>query len=234
MLNEKDTNELVDFIKNIPSKIEIIDNIIDEKLFYRDYIDTAEELIKPLKAIGKVYEFAKKQRFKEFLKSISKEINENDFIDNNNVNKLKEYVSKDNNVDFIVNTIDYSINSRSIKCSSLLGFYARNILNKYKDIDYKDFHIKKKKKNIDDIELNIFKEFVDKTLNFDKEYYVPFEILNTHKEEEIVLMFNKFETYQMISRPNHLTIRDINGEPSMIKVSYIGKNLIELLNKTKI
>ena len=70
MLNEKDTNELVDFIKNIPSKIEIIDNIIDEKLFYRDYIDTAEELIKPLKAIGKVYEFAKKQRFKEFLKSI--------------------------------------------------------------------------------------------------------------------------------------------------------------------
>lgn len=234
MLNEKDTNELVDFIKNIPSKIEIIDNIIDEKLFYRDYIDTAEELIKPLKAIGKVYEFAKKQRFKEFLKSISKEINENDFIDNNNVNKLKEYVSKDNNVDFIVNTIDYSINSRSIKCSSLLGFYAWNILNKYKDIDYKDFQIIEILKNIDDIELNIFKEFVDKTLNFDKEYYVPFEILNTHKEEEIVLMFNKFETYQMISRPNHLTIRDINGEPSMIKVSYIGKNLIELLNKTKI
>ena len=234
MLNEKDTNELVDFIKNIPSKIEIIDNIIDEKLFYRDYIDSAEELIKPLKAIGKVYEFAKKQRFKEFLKSISKEINENDFIDNNNVNKLKEYVSKDNNVDFIVNTIDYSINSRSIKCSSLLGFYAGNILNKYKDIDYKDFQIIEILKNIDDIELNIFKEFVDKTLNFDKEYYVPFEILNTHKEEEIVLMFNKFETYQMISRPNHLTIRDINGEPSMIKVSYIGKNLIELLNKTKI
>ncbi len=107
-------------------------------------------------------------------------------------------------------------------------------MNKYKDIDYKDFQIIEILKNIDDIELNIFKEFVDKTLNFDKEYYVPFEILNTHKEEEIVLMFNKFETYQMISRPNHLTIRDINGEPSMIKVSYIGKNLIELLNKTKI
>ena len=90
---------------------------------------------------AKWYGFAKRQRFKVFLKSLSTEINEKNFVDANNVNKLKNYVTNDENVDFIVNTIDYSINSKCIKCSSLLGIYAGNILNKYKNIEYKDLQI---------------------------------------------------------------------------------------------
>lgn len=234
MQNDIDKNGLINFIKNIPSKIEEIDNIIDNKLFYTDYLSTAEELVKPIKAIRNIYEFGKKQRFKAFLKSLSKEINEKNFIDNNNTEILKKYVSIDDNFDFIINTIDYSINSKCIKCSSLLGVYAGNILNKYENIEYKDLQLIEILKNMNDIELNRFKEFSDKTKSIENEYNVPFEILNTYNKEEIILMFNKFESYQMVSRPNHLTVRDINGEPTMMKVSYIGNSLIEFLNKTNI
>ncbi len=234
MQNNINKNDIISLIKSIPSKTEEIDNFIDNQLFYTDYLDTAEEVLKPVKAIRKIYGFAKKQKFKSFLKSLSTKINENDFIDIDNINKLKQYVLKDDNVDFIINTIDYSINTRCIKCSSLLGIYAGNILNKYKNVEYKDLQIIEILKNMNDIELTRFKEFVDKTLDSKKEYHVPFEILNIYDEEEIILMFNKFESYQMVSRPNHLTVRDINGQPSILKVSYIGNHLYTLLNKTHI
>lgn len=234
MQNNINKNDIISLIKSIPSKTEEIDNFIDNQLFYTDYLDTAEEVLKPVKAIRKIYGFAKKQKFKSFLKSLSTKINENDFIDIDNINKLKQYVLKDDNVDFIINTIDYSINTRCIKCSSLLGIYAGNILNKYKNVEYKDLQIVEILKNMNDIELTRFKEFVDKTLDSKKEYHVPFEILNIYDEEEIILMFNKFESYQMVSRPNHLTVRDINGQPSILKVSYIGNHLYTLLNKTHI
>ncbi len=234
MQNNINKNDIISLIKSIPSKTEEIDNFIDNQLFYTDYLDTAEEVLKPVKAIRKIYGFAKKQKFKSFLKSLSTKINENDFIDIDNINKLKQYVLKDDNVDFIINTIDYSINTRCIKCSSLLGIYAGNILNKYKNVEYKDLQIIEILKNMNDIELTRFKEFVDKTLDSKKEYHVPFEILNIYDKEEIILMFNKFESYQMVSRPNHLTVRDINGQPSILKVSYIGNHLYTLLNKTHI
>lgn len=234
MQNNINKNDIISLIKSIPSKTEEIDNFIDNQLFYTDYLDTAEELLKPVKAIRKIYGFAQKQKFKSFLKSLSTKINENDFIDIDNINKLKQYILKDENVDFIINTIDYSINTRCIKCSSLLGIYAGNILNKYKNVEYKDLQIIEILKNMNDIELTRFKEFVDKTLDSKKEYHVPFEILNIYDEEEIILMFNKFESYQMVSRPNHLTVRDINGQPSILKVSYIGNHLYTLLNKTHV
>ena len=69
MQNDIDKNELIEFIKNIPSNVEKIDDFIDNKLFYTDFLDTAEELVKPLKSIRKIYGFAKRQRFKVFLKS---------------------------------------------------------------------------------------------------------------------------------------------------------------------
>ncbi len=84
-------------------------------------------------------------------------------------------------------------------------------MNKYKNIDYIDLQIIDILKNINDIELNVFKEFVQKTLNIGEDYYVPSDILNIDNVEETFLIFNKFESYQMISRPNHLTVRDIDG-----------------------
>ena len=234
MQNDVNKDDIIKFIENIPSNVEIIDDFIDNKLSYVDYLDTIEELVKPLKAIRNIYGFAKKQKFKIFLKSISTQINETNFVDINNVNKLQKYVLNDTNVDFIINTIDNSINSKSIKCSSLLGIYAGNILNKYKNIDYIDLQIIDILKNINDIELNVFKEFVQKTLNIGEDYYVPSDILNIDNVEETFLIFNKFESYQMISRPNHLTVRDIDGQPTAFKVSYIGKKLYDLLEKTNI
>ena len=234
MQNDVNKDDIIKFIENIPSNVEIIDDFIDNKLSYVDYSDTIEELVKPLKAIRNIYGFAKKQKFKIFLKSISTQINETNFVDINNVNKLQKYVLNDTNVDFIINTIDNSINSKSIKCSSLLGIYAGNILNKYKNIDYIDLQIIDILKNINDIELNVFKEFVQKTLNIGEDYYVPSDILNIDNVEETFLIFNKFESYQMISRPNHLTVRDIDGQPTAFKVSYIGKKLYDLLEKTNI
>ena len=234
MQNDVNKDDIIKFIENIPSNVEIIDDFIDNKLSYVDYSDTIEELVKPLKAIRNIYGFAKKQKFKIFLKSISTQINETNFVDINNVNKLQKYVLNDTNVDFIINTIDNSINSKSIKCSSLLGIYAGNILNKYKNIDYIDLQIIDILKNINDIELNVFKEFVQKTLNIGEDYYVPSNILNIDNVEETFLIFNKFKSYQMISRPNHLTVRDIDGQPTAFKVSYIGKKLYDLLEKTNI
>ena len=234
MQNDVNKDDIIKFIENIPSNVEIIDDFIDNKLSYVDYLDTIEELVKPLKAIRNIYGFAKKQKFKIFLKSISTQINETNFVDINNVNKLQKYVLNDTNVDFIINTIDNSINSKSIKCSSLLGIYAGNILNKYKNIDYIDLQIIDILKNINDIELKVFKEFVQKTLSIDEDYYVPSDILNNENIEEMFLIFNKFEYYQMISRPNYLTVRDIDGQPTAFKVSYIGKKLYDLLEKTNI
>ena len=234
MQNDVNKDDIIKFIENIPSNVEIIDDFIDNKLSYVDYLDTIEELVKPLKAIRNIYGFAKKQKFKIFLKSMSTQINETNFVDINNVNKLQKYVLNDTNVDFIINTIDNSINSKSIKCSSLLGIYAGNILNKYKNIDYIDLQIIDILKNINDIELNVFKEFVQKTLNIGEDYYVPSDILNIDNVEETFLIFNKFESYQMISRPNHLTVRDIDGQPTAFKVSYIGKKIYDLIEKTNI
>ena len=62
MQNDVNKDDIIKFIENIPSNVEIIDDFIDNKLSYVDYLDTIEELVKPLKAIRNIYGFAKKNK----------------------------------------------------------------------------------------------------------------------------------------------------------------------------
>lgn len=149
--------DLINVSKRIVENIQNLDDIIDSYFEpIKDLTDTASDVFTPIKAIHSLYTFNKKRKFKKFLKAYAKGLDENGFVDFNDVEKLRDFLKNEKNFNFLSDAIENAINSKSIYGSILLGYYAGQILSQSKIINYKDLIIIDGIKELNDIELSCF------------------------------------------------------------------------------
>lgn len=156
-------SNLIEISKNLINNYEKIDDLVDKYLEpIKDYTDTASDIFASIKAIHSLYTLNKKRKFKSFLKAYAKSLNENEFNNFHDIEKLKTYLKDEKNFNFLSDTIENAINSRSVYGSILLGYYAGQILSENKRISYKDLIIIDGIKELNDIELSCFTRIYNK------------------------------------------------------------------------
>jgi inorganic pyrophosphatase len=137
-------------LNNLLKSIEHVDNSIDSSLEdIKDITDTVGDLIKPIKIMMSVYQYSKKRKFKAFIKAYA--LN----VDRDN-NKLDEYLEDEKNLNFLYESIDSAVNSKSVYCSRILGYYTSTIINKVLDINYKHLIVISALRDLNDFELQLF------------------------------------------------------------------------------
>lgn len=155
--------DLISISKRIVENIENLDDIIDSYFEpVKDLTDTFSDIFTPIKAIHSLYTFNKKRKFKSFLKAYAKSLHDNGFIEFHDIEKLKDFLKHEKNFNFLSDTIDNAINSKSIYGAILLGYYAGQILSHGQRINYKDLIIVEGIKELNDIELSCFTRIYNK------------------------------------------------------------------------
>lgn len=151
-------DEIIEFSTSVIQNVEDIDALIDS--YYddiKDITETAGDIVKPVKAIFSIYKLARKRKFKAFLKSYADTLN--DKYDSakkiQQSKRLRDYLKSENNLNFIYESIDNAVNSKSIYCSSLLGYYTGSILSEQIEIGYKELITVEALKSLNDIELEM-------------------------------------------------------------------------------
>jgi len=154
--------ELIDFNKGLVDNVERLDDLIDSYFDdIKDVTETAGDLFKPIKAFQTLYNLNKKRKFKAFLKTYAKEINGNRDYTIKQTERLKDYLKKENNLTFIYDSLENAVNTKSIHCSTLLGYYAGHVLSNQVEIDYKELVIIEALKNMNDIDLKMLIKIYD-------------------------------------------------------------------------
>lgn len=149
-------SELIEFTKEAIKHINEIDDVVDNFTEgIKDLTDTASDLIKPIKAFQSVYRLSQKIRFKRFLKSYAQNVKNTfdsaEMIDESE--KLKEFLKHQKNLNFLYESIDGAINSKSLYCASILGYLSSLILTKQIEIGYKELIFLSALRSLNDIEL---------------------------------------------------------------------------------
>jgi len=209
---------LINISKRIIDNIENIDDIIDSYFEpIKDLTDTANDIFTPIKAMHSLYTFNKKRKFKSFLKSYAKSLNEYGFNDLKDIETLKRYLKDEKNFNFLSDTIENAINSKSIYGSILLGYYAGQILSEGKRINYKDLIIIEGIKELNDIELSCFTRIYNKA---DLSKMVHFSELK----------LGAFEFFSKLTIEKLIQLRFIQKDHNV----YNGSNLSYNFNSTEI
>lgn len=199
-----EAKEIIDFTE-IVSRIKEIDNLIDEYLTeYKDYKDTASEIISPIKSVLSIWTLAKRLKFKSFLKHYAKQVDQKAVELDEIISQLKQYLSNAKNVEFIAESIDSAINSKSVLCSGILGYYTGMILLDTKKLEYKDFIvINALKIMVDDDVKNLVKLYI--FLNKSEQEYRIYDLINESAFKvlgldsiEIELTIEKLKSVQAI------------------------------------
>ena len=132
-----DQNSLVPLKENLTNLVDWLEdvntNINEFEIFDTSIEDWTEILSKSSKVIGgiaKIYNISEKIIFKRFLKGLSSKINNQNIIDYKSKQKLDDYLSKQQNIEFVYNTIRKSLTANSLKCTELLAIIVGEILQK--------------------------------------------------------------------------------------------------------
>jgi len=148
---------LIDVSKNILDNIEDIDDLVDSYFEpIKDLTDTVGDIFSPIRAIHSLYTLNKKRKFKKFLKSYAAGLKEGHFKSMDDVNRLKTYLKKESNFNFLNDVIENAINAKSIYGSILLGYFAGRILSKEINIGFKELILIEGMRELNDIELSCF------------------------------------------------------------------------------
>jgi hypothetical protein len=199
-------DEIIEFSKQSLSRINEIDEIVDsftENII--DLTDTASDLVKPIKAFKDVYEVAKKIRFKRFLKSYAKNLDNNFKSCEELSDKLKKYLSNKKNLNYIYDTIDSALNSKSIICSGILGFLSSKVLTKQISIGYKELIFLNALKGLNDIELEMTIRIIENTDDWTKN--------QTVKNNEKLKPYLSFCEYTVQRLKTLQIVEEIHGRP---------------------
>lgn len=172
-LKETLTN-LVDWLEDVNT------NINEFEIFDTSIEDWTEILSKSSKVIGgitKIYNISEKILFKRFLKGLSSKINNQNIIDYKSKQKLNDYLSKQQNVEFVYNTIRKSLSANSLNCTELLAIIVGEILQKQIEMTQENITIIDALHSLNDYDLsNFYKiykfilETNSRTIRLDKLY----------------------------------------------------------------
>ncbi|MFN4149307.1 MAG: hypothetical protein ACK4IX_00035 [Candidatus Sericytochromatia bacterium] len=191
-------NNLIKLTEQSLKHIGNLDDWIDQMFTpIKDYTDTAEDLLYPLKFLFALRSTVKIKRLKSFISDYAKTIENNEHISENRTEKLKDYFSKEKNIDCISEIIDSALISRSNKCSSLLGVLAGKLINEKRELTNIEVRISEALRIMLDIDLIHF----HKLYNFIKTVQIPsenkrsdFRTHDLYKETDIdSLNLNRFD-----------------------------------------
>lgn len=213
---------IVEVYLEIANNISKIDDILD-KVFdpINDYMDTLGDLATPIKTMHKVVNYGKRLKVKNFAKEYAKKINNGQQLNYEQVEKLEKYMSKESNREFMAQIIDSAINSKSNKCSAILGYYSGKILADLITINYEDMTIVNALREMNDLDLTYFKYLypifnqviteLNKEIRFFSIRIEDYEKLPNY----IGTIFNKFKSLQIISEDIAGGLRLRDDKPSI-------------------
>jgi hypothetical protein len=173
-----------DLIKEIGNLDDIIDGMLEP---IKDYTDTAENIISPIKSMLSIYNLRKKVQLKRFLKGYHKKMELESSDKEVLRNKLSKYLSKRKNVLYLSELIENGFASRSLKCTSILGYIAgKQILNN-EEVDNIDEVLIYSLTQINDFDLETIellktKESIYKSIGREFENEVEYRIRDILKE----------------------------------------------------
>lgn len=148
--------DLIKYTKEVLNHIEEIDDIVDSYFEpIKDLTDTAEDIFTPLKIVHSLYTFNRKRKFKSFLKYYALSLKNRDF-QKNDYKQLSKYLKNEKNYNFIYETIDSAINSKSIYGSQILAYFTGIILSEQRDLTFKEIVILESLRELNDFELSLF------------------------------------------------------------------------------
>lgn len=148
----------------VSTLIDLVENTQDTYSLVSGFCSDVGDSIGPIKAFKSFIDFSLEQRLKIFLQSFYCKYRV-DILDDKSKEQLREYIKKPKNLNFIADTINSAINSRSINCSAILGLYTGQLLVKLEEI-----------KNVDYIIIFALKNMLDHDIeNFIKIYESLFE-----------------------------------------------------------
>lgn len=199
-------NEIVEFSRQILEKVNELDNIIDSYTDdIKDLTDTASDLLKPIKAFKSIYDTARKIKFKRFLKSYAKGF-ENSFNSTDDLTtKLTEYLKLEKNLNFVYDTIDSALNSKSVKCSGILGYFASKILSKQIDLNVQEMIYVNALRNLNDFELKFTIEIIENVEDWSKNQTIALNGKFLSNKESYEYTVQKLKGLQVV--------REIFGSP---------------------
>lgn len=151
-----DSKDIIELTKAAVSHLAELDDAIDKALApVKDYTDTFSDVVGPIRALVGFYTLARRRKFKAFLKSYAERVHQQIKPDEL-VPKLQGYLQNPQNVELIAETVDSAISAQVARCSSILGFFAGEILSGNKDAEYRDFIVINALENLVDQDLDSF------------------------------------------------------------------------------
>lgn len=183
-------NTLIELVENVPESYSTLANLCND----------VGDLIEPIKITKGFFDFCSEQRLKVFLQNFYCRFRIN-LIEDNFKEKLKIYLKKPKNLNFIADTITSAIYSRSINCTALLGLYTGELLVRLEEIKSIDYIIILALKNMLDHDLDNFVE-IYKAL-FEEDYEKTYRLCDQkHKLGEDVfeleLTLEKMKNFQVL------------------------------------
>lgn len=162
-------NNLIEISKKLFENIKEIDSVLDNYFDpIKDLTDTAGDIFSPIKAVHSLYVLNKKRKFKNFLMSYAKSLDDGNSLDTKKIARLKDFLKDEKNFNFINETIENAINAKSIYGSILLGYFTGRVLSQEQRINFKDIIIIAGIKELNDYELSCFARMYS-TVNLAKE-----------------------------------------------------------------
>jgi hypothetical protein len=98
---------------------------------------------------------------KAFVKNYAKCLTENYEFNGQEVERLKKYFNKPENLHFVSETIDNGIYSKSVNCSAILGVIAGQMIKTKRDVDESDLVIIDSLREMNDFDLSNFIELFE-------------------------------------------------------------------------
>lgn len=165
--------EIIQLSKVLFEKINHVDDSIDDYIEdVKDLTDTASDLLKPIQTFKKLYGTVRMVKFRRFLKSYSSQL-ENSFDSPDDLTaKMANYLNSEKNLNFVYDTIDSALNTKSVICSSILGYLAGRILSKQLEPNMYDIIYINALRSLNDFELKSTIEIFDNTNDWSKNHTV--------------------------------------------------------------
>lgn len=153
---EQSVNEVSIISGLLRNSKEILERIDDDFTEFNDIAEEVGKYLSPVKYGIQALNMIKKIKFKKFLKELADSLID-EKIGAEYYKRLERYLKNEKNLEYIAETIEASIQTKSSTCSAMMGYYAGIILHELKELEYKDFVIINALKSLNDMDINYFK-----------------------------------------------------------------------------
>lgn len=238
--------EIINFTKVALDKVAEIDDIIDGAIEpIKDYTDTLEDIIAPVKSLVAIANLKRKITLKVFIVNYANQLYGSYEINEKETIKLQNFFNNKKNIIYIADIIDNALNAKSLKSTALLAIIAGKIIKDKMTLDYEDLSVIDSLRVMTDIDIEnfiILFEYlpIAKTINDASEEYRIKDFFNQAGYLDIGVNREALElTVEKLKRTNGLTygvggIGSAGNARGAFKISKISKKLYKLIKDTKI